>query len=309
MIRQAAFEKGQRLLKGALHCHTTRSDGRGAPEEVIRLHKAHGYDFMALTDHNIYNYKNHAPEIAMTIVPGMERDHNLPKGPDTGNHTFHTVVIGPERSAGNGYEQDQRFQGGTPVRDQEAFQPILDDYHQHNNLTIYCHPVWSGTTARDFEKLRGNFAMEVWNTGCVMENDMDSNAAYWDELLLQGIRIFGVATDDGHAMDHHCKGWVMVRAENKVQSILDALKAGAFYSSCGPEIHDFYIDGDKAVLECSPCVSAGFFHGQMPSRLTQSADGQVTRAEAKVPAYCAYLRAVVKDAQGRRAWSNPIYLR
>ena len=36
MTRQAAFENARRHLKGALHCHTTRSDGKGTPEEVIR---------------------------------------------------------------------------------------------------------------------------------------------------------------------------------------------------------------------------------------------------------------------------------
>ena len=35
------------MLKGGLHCHTTRSDGDGTPEEVIRLHKENNYDFIA----------------------------------------------------------------------------------------------------------------------------------------------------------------------------------------------------------------------------------------------------------------------
>lgn len=36
MLRQQAFNQtGNNMLKGALHCHTTRSDGRGTPEEVI----------------------------------------------------------------------------------------------------------------------------------------------------------------------------------------------------------------------------------------------------------------------------------
>ena len=51
MKRQAAFIDSRKLLKGALHCHTTRSDGRGTPEEVLRKHAEHGYDFVALTDH------------------------------------------------------------------------------------------------------------------------------------------------------------------------------------------------------------------------------------------------------------------
>ena len=69
MKRQAAFENtGNKMLKGALHCHTTRSDGRGTPEEVIAKHADHGYDFMALTDHRIYNKKNFGDR-PMTILP------------------------------------------------------------------------------------------------------------------------------------------------------------------------------------------------------------------------------------------------
>ena len=74
--RQAAFENAGKMLKGALHCHTTRSDGRGTPEEVIRLHYDNGYDFMALTDHRRYNYENFA-DVPMTIIPGMELDSNF----------------------------------------------------------------------------------------------------------------------------------------------------------------------------------------------------------------------------------------
>ena len=74
MIRQCAFTKEHSMLKGGLHCHTTRSDGRGTPEEVERLHARHGYDFLALTDHNFYNYADYAPEAGLLIVPGMEID-------------------------------------------------------------------------------------------------------------------------------------------------------------------------------------------------------------------------------------------
>lgn len=304
LMRQAAFEAAKPMLKGALHVHTTRSDGAGTPEEVIRLHKAKGYDFMALTDHNTYNYANFAPDVEMTILPGVERDCPLPGGPV---HTFHTLCFGPAREAGNGYAQDERF---TPTRvaDQFEFQPILDDMHAHGNITVYCHPEWSNTPAREFDQLRGNFAMEIWNSGTVLENDMDTNAAYWDELLMQGQRIFGVATDDGHAMHQHGLGWVRVNAENDIGSILQALTAGAFYASCGPEIYDFYIEDGKAVLECSPCAYAGFRYGQMPNRLTHSAAGDVTRATFDVPEGFTYLRGIVKDAQGRRAWTNPIFL-
>ena len=240
MIRQTAFEGTQPLLKGSLHCHTTRSDGLLSPEEVIRLHGRYGYDFLALTDHRIYNRTDYAPDSGVLILPGMEMDRLLAL---PGRRWFHTVCLGP---AGDPpFAQDERFESGV-VDDAEAYQPLLDSLHAAGFLTIYCHPEWSMTPARLFEKQRGNFAMEIWNSGCVLENGLDGNAAYWDELLLQGIRIFGVATDDGHARHHHGNGWVRVRAEKNVPDILRALREGAFYASCGPELHDFYIADGKS---------------------------------------------------------------
>ena len=41
MIRQAAFLEKRKMLKGGLHCHTTRSDGKGTPEEVAQM--SHSY--------------------------------------------------------------------------------------------------------------------------------------------------------------------------------------------------------------------------------------------------------------------------
>ena len=149
--------------------------------------------------------------------------------------------------------------------------------------------------------------MEIWNSGCAIEHDLDTNASYWDELLMQGRRIYGVATDDGHDMSHHGHGWVMVQAENDLDSILDALQRGAFYASCGPEIYDFYVEDGRAVIDCSPCCYAGFRYGHMPTRMTQG-DG-VTHSEYAVPDTFSYIRGVVKDAQGRRAWTQPVFLR
>ena len=107
MKRQNAFEStGNRMLKGALHCHTTRSDGRGTPEAVIAKHADHGYDFMALTDHRVYNMINHGDR-PMTIIPGMELDSNFPEMFTRGVHCHHIVCIGPLE--GNGFHQDQRF--------------------------------------------------------------------------------------------------------------------------------------------------------------------------------------------------------
>ena len=176
MKRQQAFtENGKKFLKGGLHCHTTRSDGKLTPEETIRYAASQGYDFMALTDHQIYNFINYAPETGMLIIPGMEYGNDLVKG--NGSRCFHTVCLGPSKEDGNGFEQDQRFEWGTEPTS-EKYQPWLDAAHEKKNLTILCHPIWSQTSAKYFETQQGNFAMEIWNSGSAIYGDCDDDAAY-----------------------------------------------------------------------------------------------------------------------------------
>lgn len=306
MKRQQAFEKtGNIMLKGGLHCHTTISDGDGDPAEVIRLHKENGYDFLALTDHRIYNYKNYAPDVEITIIPGTEYDNTFERG--KGFRCFHQVCIGPDDDT-NGYADGEELPRGNHTT-QEEFQAFLDEAHAKNNLTIYCHPQWSSTPTRYFDKLKGNFAFEIWNTGCAVENNMDTdNGMYWDELLGQGIKIYAVATDDGHAMYQHCKGWVMVNAENNVKSILKALENGEFYASCGPVIKDFYVEDGKAHLECSECKAVYFCCDMKPSRKVEAENSLITSAELDLKDDYRYIRAYVIDSEGNRAWTNPIFL-
>ena len=301
---QGAFAGRERMLKCGLHCHTTRSDGSGDPAEVMRIYAEKGFDYLAITDHRRYNYENYAPETGLKIIPGMEMDRNITS--DAGM-CFHTVSIGPSRENGNGFEHDQRFERGQVVGQRE-YQEVLDFLHANGNLTIYCHPEWSCTPARSFEELQGDFAMEIWNTGCALETDCDKNAAGWDELLVRGRKIYGVATDDGHPTYQHGLGWVMVRAADDLDSVLAALKRGDFYSSTGPEIYDFHLDGENVHLECSPCSYIHFVCGTRPMSSVRNSSGLISSADVKLPAGAKYIRATVVDAEGRRAWTNPIFL-
>lgn len=305
MLRQQAFIGSSKMLKGGLHCHTTRSDGKGTPEEVIRMHEENGYDFLALTDHRFYNYENFAQGSAITIIPGMEFDAGFDN--DYGFRCFHTVCLGPDDDT-NGFAQDERIESGK-VKDQFDFQKYLDLFSAKNNITFYCHPEWSSTPARYFDKLVGEFAMEVWNSGCAIESESDYNAPYWDEMLGLGHKIWGVAVDDGHKMYQHCNGWVMVNCENKVKSILSALKAGEFYSSCGPFIKDFYVENGIAHVEAEPCSKITFNADRHPTRVISAQEGKlITHAELDLRNDYTYIRATVVDADGKRAWTNPIFI-
>ena len=130
LIRQQAFSGTvKNYLKGGLHCHTTRSDGKLSPEATIVLHAAHGYDFLALTDHRNYNFRNFAPESGVLIVPGMEMDATILSREGM---CFHTVALGPEE-AHNGYCQDER-PASARVNNQFEFQPCLDEISKRNKI-------------------------------------------------------------------------------------------------------------------------------------------------------------------------------
>ena len=307
-IQQAAFSKGKPFLKGALHCHTTRSDGKGTPEDVIRLHYENGYQFMALTDHNIINHINHCPEVPMTMLSGIERDFGLPGRAHDKPHCVHVVGLGIPHDFAAPLQDVQPTWAGRGDTAADA-QGMIDEMHSWNMKTIYAHPEWSGTTYRDFGALKGNFAMEVWNTGCALENNLDVNAPYWDEAIDDGQMLWGVATDDGHPVEQHCKGWVMVSADNNAASILDALEKGEFYASCGPEIHDFYVEDNVVHISCSEAASIHFISLRHPLPCWRDPEGKMTHAECRLPEGLKYIRICVTDKEGRRAWTNPIHLR
>jgi len=316
MIRQQAFGKNLKMLKGGLHCHTTRSDGPATPEETMRLYCEKGYDFLAITDHEIYNYKNFAPELLMTIIPGMEISSNpIERWQATRPHRrwFHSVCLGPEREDGNGYEQDE-VTDYTHAKNQEEYQVYLDEVHSRGNLTIYAHPEDSFTPPPLFENMKGHIAMEIWNSMCALESSWDKDAPYWDELLRRGQKWYGVAADDTHKLWHIGNGWVRVSAENNVNAIIEALKNGEFYSSCGPEIYDFYVKDNMAVLECSPAAKIRFNSNWPKLGIVEAKEEPLTRVEinlshtfGSLEGELKYLRATVIDSENKMAWTNPIF--
>ena len=48
------FDSEGLWLKGNLHSHTTVSDGVYEPAEMAMDYRAHGYDFISMTDHNVF---------------------------------------------------------------------------------------------------------------------------------------------------------------------------------------------------------------------------------------------------------------
>ena len=130
-----------------------------------------------------------------------------------------------------------------------------------------------------------------------------------DQLLAGGHHLHALATDDAHfEVDDAFGGWVMVKATaNEPDLLVAALRAGHYYSTQGPEIHDLRIEDDQVVVECSPAFGV-YLLGKGSRSVASERRGQTS---ARLPlgrmGKGNAWRVTVVDDQGRSAWSNAMW--
>lgn len=299
------FARGGNWYKGNLHTHTTRSDGRRSPEEVVALYRRGGYDFLALTDHRLYGYGQEFSSEDFLLIPGMEMDLR-----DEQRQCDNHLVVLRSQPSGRNYADLDHVEPG-PWQGRASCQRVIDALAAHDNYVIYCHPVWSRCELEDFVGYDNLLGLEIFNYGCAVENRTGLADLYWDSLLRRGKRVWGFATDDSHqAVEDFCGGYIMVQAEALTeQAIVQSIAQGRFYSSTGPEVIDWGVADGKIYLRCSPARSIHFVayerHGQS---FHAPEGGVITQAELPIDKPYLYVRAEVEDHQGRVAWTNPIFL-
>jgi len=120
-----------------------------------------------------------------------------------------------------------------------------------------------------------------------------------------------VAVDDVHNSKHINLGWTMVKArELTAEEIINSLKTGCYYASCGPTIEDYRVEGRVAKIKCSPVSSIRFAGNGAHGRMFKAQDGkQMTFIEWELPEGSKFVRAEVIDANGKHAWTCPIVLK
>ncbi|NPD15882.1 CehA/McbA family metallohydrolase [Xinfangfangia sp. D13-10-4-6] len=305
MTRQSAFSAPGRFWRGNLHSHSNRSDGALTPEEVCRRYRAEGYDFLALTDHyvGIYDYPlvDTTPfrQADFTTILGAE----LHSGAMENGELWHILAVGLPADFPKIGARDWRA-----APDQESGPALAARAAAAGAFVTIAHPQWSGMTLADARSITAAHAVEIYNHGSAVCNDRGDGTQIADLLISEGRDLSLIATDDSHFKDpDYFGGWTMVKAEeNTPEALLAALKRGDFYSSEGPEIHDFRVAGDTVHVECS-AVERVIALGQGSSSNCLWGKS-LTRAELSLQwqSDTPWLRVVVIDAAGRRAWSNPI---
>jgi len=171
------------------------------------------------------------------------------------------------------------------------------------------HPAWYGLAPEDARVLPFAHAVEVYNHGSQMENDRGDGWALCDLLLNEGVRLHGFATDDAHHLTHDAfGGWIHVKADRlDADLLLESLKAGRYYSSQGPILENIERVEDEILVECS-AVDAIMVTGR-GSRAEKVLGTGLTSARLPLERFAdAFFRVTVVDGDGRKAWSNPVWL-
>lgn len=286
----------RRRYKGNLHMHSTKSDGRRSPADAVSWFRQAGYDFVAFTDHYVVIDVSQLSSDGFLAMWGVE----LCTDKTVLGQSYHLVVLGLR-------SPDKSFPRPVPG----PIQNVIDEMNSAGAAVILAHPYWSGLTVNEMMPLEGLLGVEVFNTSANRDLGKALSAVQWDDTLARGKQWWGLAVDDTHWIDDDAGGgWVMVEADTlSEEAILAALRAGRFYSSSGPDILDLQRDGDTVSVRCSPVATINFVgHTQWGAQRRAEPGGALTEASYRLRGNERYLRVECSDAQGRTAWSNPIYL-
>lgn len=206
----------RRALRGDLHIHTYRSDGEGSPELVASQYRKAGYDFIALTDHNVFDSAKYAKEKL-----DFKTDFEIMRAEEVHNGIaglFHMVNIGGKYSINEIYfNEPERIKREVSELEKEAEVPEGLDKREYLNrvwlyraikksggYAIYPHPYWIvgghyHTETKMSEAILKNKLCDAYEVigGCAHE-DNNLQLALYNKLRAEGVNIPIVGSTDTH---------------------------------------------------------------------------------------------------------------
>lgn len=314
------------FLKGQLHLHSSNSgDSATSPADVVHWYESRKYDFIVFTDHDRVTT---VPSTAsMLVIPGVELTQNLkaceppaPPGLWCLLHINALFVTPPADDAvpwapAAGIDRVGRYRRALSATRLMGGIAQLN----HPNFEYSADAKLVTQLVRD-----GVTLLEVANQAWDSNNDPHdgkhpSTEAIWDAVLSAGADVFGTATDDAHHYDDADSararnesvfvgdlGFVMVRARKEPAAIREALAMGDFYASTGVILKR--LERSAATLEIEVADRDSGSH----QFVFTGKDGRVlARTEGRRATFHlgdaagGYVRAVVTDNRGRKAWIQP----
>ena len=245
-----ACAKQEKWYRGNTHTHTELcGHADSSPEYVTKKYHDLGYHFLVLSEHNKFI------DPATVKMPENKRsDFILIPGEEiTGDQTVHTTAMNIDKLVS---WEDEGLAVADVIRNhiertkQAGGTAILN--HPHGGSNLKAPDILPATTVR---------MMEVYNASTERNNIFKRKGLgypltaepLWDELLTQGMFIYGVGSDDAHIIQtigpnqsNAGLGWIMVRAKNLTpDAITAAMQDGDFYASNGVYLSEYDRDSES----------------------------------------------------------------
>ena len=317
------------FLKGQLHLHSNRSgDSDTPPDDVANWYRGRGYDFIVFTDHN--RITDTEDRGGMLTLPGVELTQNVRtcEPPPRPGHAclLHVDALLVSAPPSDGL---LRWPEPAPTHRVDLYGRGVDLALELGGIAQLNHPNFH--FAADLEQVvamakRGLGMIEVANMAVDSQNEGDashpSTEALWDAALSRGAKLYATATDDAH---HYADadrvraagetayvgdlGWVMVRAEKTPNAIRAALTRGDFYATTGLLLSRVELSPESIAVEVAQDPARGGVVLEVigeGGRVLARDASPVMRFDPRA-ASGSYLRVRAIAADGRRAWTQPIW--
>jgi len=246
--------------KGNTHTHTVLcGHADSTPEAVTKWYHDRGYNFLCLSEHNIFINPADVP------MPENKRDDFIliPGEEITGGGHAHVTALNTVGLVDPALQQQE---GASKT---EVIQAHVHGTIEQQGHAILNHPNFHYmNTAEDIRPVKGLHMFELFNGHPSVNNFGDeahiSVEAMWDELLTEGMLIYGVSSDDAHNflklgpdVSNPGRGWVMVRSESLTpDAITDAMLHGDFYATSGVMLSELESTNTKIELKIDEQATA-----------------------------------------------------
>jgi hypothetical protein len=297
----AAFKRGN------LHTHSNRSDGDSPPAEVYGWYRTHGYDFIAVTDHNTFTNP-----VEFVTEPHPE-----------------FLVIGGEevtmRGAGREVHMNalctrRNVPGGIFSSAGEALAHGVLEIRTAGGIALINHPNFTwGIKSSDLAAAAGANLLEIYSGHPFVPTDgrpgTPSHETMWDMTLTEGLDYMGVAVDDMHRLrpdrrrvSRPGRAWVEVFAEKlDAPTICEALENGMLYSSTGLALRRVRVTDDTyAVWPIDHNVDVIFIGSGGKVLATRRPGGLDFSASYRIVGSEGYVRVRVVRPDGKFAWTPAV---
>lgn len=277
-----------RWMKSNFHTHAGtgyRTCGTNRAEETSELYRAAGYQFLTISNHNLFTDTSPLSDEKLLMIKGVEYTQEA-----------HMLNIGCNAS----YHEDD-------------YQTAIDKTAADGGFSVMCHPNWIRKefwTWKQLLELKGYCGIEVYNGVIYRLTGSGLAADTWDHLLSNGRMVFGFGSDDTHAYFDIGRAYNLIYCREQTWEAMNAaIQSGQFCASTGLKPVYCKLEGDvlkvKAEFVTSTYVDTFTYrfiteNGKLLSTQVGSAAEYRLSGEK-------YVRVEVMGENGALLFFQPIY--